>query len=237
MERLQKILSAAGLLSRRAAEEAIRAGRVTVNGRTAQLGESAEPDRDDVRLDGKPVRVNAQKTVIMLNKPRGVVTTMSDEKGRRSVADLTADLGVRVYPVGRLDLDSEGLLLMTDDGELANRLTHPSLEVEKTYTVWVRGELENAAEKLGRAVVIDGKPIAKPQAELLWLRDEEACLSVTIHEGRNRQIRKMCALAGLRVTRLRRVSEGPIRLGDLPTGKWRRLTEPELRSLERKEAT
>ena len=220
-------------MSRRAAEEAIRAGRVTVNGHTAVLGESAVPDIDEIRVDGRLLREQSEKVYILLHKPRGVVTTMSDEKGRKSVADLVHIPNVRVFPVGRLDLDSEGLLLLTNDGDFAQRLTHPSHEVEKCYRVWVRGEdLENAPARLAAPMRIDGYPIRPAFVRLVRLLNQrEALLSVTIHEGRNRQVRKMCEAVGLRVTRLVRVSEGGVKLGDLPSGQWRYLSKDEIHSL------
>ncbi|MGN1002272.1 MAG: pseudouridine synthase [Oscillospiraceae bacterium] len=227
-ERLQKILSAAGLASRRTAEKWIGEGRVTVNGETAVLGQSADPERDRICLDGKPVAVSGEKTYIMLNKPRGFVTTLSDEKGRPTVAELVRDAGKRLYPVGRLDLDSDGLLLMTDDGELANALMHPSHEIDKTYrTVVSGGELGPALEVLRSPLVIDGYPIRPARVEPAGEEGDRQVLLITIHEGRNRQVRKMCQAAGLRVHRLTRVSEGPLELGTLPAGKWRRLTENE----------
>ena len=230
-ERLQKLLSAAGVCSRRTAEEYIRAGRVTVNGETAALGGKADPDRDDVRLDGRPLPGAAAPLTIMLNKPRGYVTTLSDEKGRRTVADLTADCGARVYPVGRLDLDSEGLLLLTNDGALAQRLTHPGGEAEKTYHVWVRGAAAGAAERLSQVRDLEGEPIRPARVELLRQGEGTAKLAVTIHQGKNRQVRRMCAACGLEVERLRRVREHTLSLGDLPPGKWRRLTAEEIKAL------
>lgn len=231
-ERLQKLLSAAGVCSRRAAEGYIEAGRVTVNGETARLGAKADPDRDDVRLDGRPLPARAEPVYLLLNKPRGYVTTLSDEKGRRTVAELVAGCGVRVYPVGRLDMDSEGLLLLTNDGELARRLAHPSGEVEKTYHVWVRGPAAGAAERLSRMTELEGEPILPARAEPLRQGREEAALAVTIRQGKNRQIRRMCAACGLEVTRLRRVREHTLSLGSLPPGKWRYLTAAEVRALK-----
>ena len=226
-ERLQKILSAHGLASRRAAEGWLAAGRVTVNGRPAQVGDKADPDRDDIRVDGKPLKGPSKRTYLMLNKPRGYVTTLSDEKGRRTVADLVRDCGARVWPVGRLDLDSEGLLILTDDGELTQRLLHPSHEVEKEYHVWVEGDVAAALPVLRGPLELDGIPLAPAWVERLGERE----LSVVIHEGRNRQVRRMCALAGLKVTRLQRVREGELRLGTLPKGRWRFLTQEELVAL------
>lgn len=230
-ERLQKLLSAAGVCSRRTAEGYIEAGRVTVNGEPACLGAKADPDRDDVRLDGRPLPSKAEPVVLLLNKPRGYVTTLSDEKGRRTVAELVADCGVRVYPVGRLDLDSEGLLLLTNDGALAQRLTHPSFEAEKTYRVWVRGPVEGAAERLSQMTDLEGEPIRPAQVETLRRGEGTAELAVTIRQGKNRQVRRMCAACGLEVTRLRRVREHTLKLGDLPPGKWRRLTAEEVQAL------
>lgn len=230
-ERLQKLLSAAGVCSRRKAEEYIQAGRVTVNGRPAALGGRADPDQDDVRLDGRPLGPGEEPVYILLNKPRGYVSTLSDEKGRRTVADLVRGCGVRVYPVGRLDLDSEGLLLLTNDGRLAQRLTHPSHEAEKTYHVWVLGAVEGAAERLARVRDLDGESIRPARVETLRQGDGSAKLAVTIHEGKNRQVRRMCAACGLEVTRLRRVREHTLELGSLPPGKWRRLTAAELAAL------
>ena len=230
-DRLQKLLSAAGVCSRRRAEEYITAGRVTVNGRPASLGERAYPDRDEIALDGQPVVRSQTRTVLMLYKPRGVVTTLSDEKGRKTVADLVSDCGVRVYPVGRLDLDSEGLLLMTNDGALTQRLLHPSGEVNKTYLVSVYGPVDGAVERLSAVTELDGEPIRPAQVELLRRTGRTAELSVTIHEGKNRQIRRMCQACGLTVKRLRRVREHTLELGDLPAGKWRYLTAEEIAGL------
>lgn len=231
-ERLQKLLSAAGVCSRRAAEGYIQAGRVTVNGVPAQLGQRADLDRDEVRLDGKRLGQKARPVYLLLNKPRGYVTTLSDEKGRKTVADLTRGCGERVYPVGRLDLDSEGLLLMTNDGELMQRLLHPSGEVDKTYQVWVQGAVDGAAARLEALRDLEGEPIRPARVEVLEQRDGSARLSVTIHEGKNRQIRRMCAACGLTVQRLQRVREHTLELGDLPVGTWRPLTEAELAALK-----
>lgn len=231
-ERLQKLLSAAGVCSRRTAEGYIEAGRVTVNGETARLGAKADPDRDDIRLDGKSLPGRAELVYLLLNKPRGYVTTLSDEKGRKTVAELVRDCGARVYPVGRLDLDSEGLLLMTNDGELARRLTHPSSEVEKTYHVWVRGPVEGAAERLAQVRDLEGEPIRPARVKVLEQGKGTARLAVTIHQGKNRQVRRMCAACGLEVARLRRVREHTLELGSLPPGKWRHLTAEEVRDLK-----
>ena len=230
-ERLQKILSARGVCSRRKAEEYILAGRVTCNGRVCTLGESADPDTDEILLDGNPLPSGGKTVYIMLHKPRGFVTTLSDEKGRRNAAQLVADCGERVYPVGRLDMDSEGLLLFTNDGAFANTMMHPKHEVDKTYEAWVTGFSMEALEKLKQPIVLDGYTIKKPAVTLKKANGDQALVTVTIHEGRNRQVRRMCAAAGLHVTRLRRVAEGPLTLGDLPKGKWRYLTEEEIRTL------
>lgn len=229
-ERLQKLISSAGLASRRAAEELIKQGRVKVNGETASLGMSADPELDDIRVNGKRLRISGTRVYIMLNKPRGYVTTLSDEKGRKTVAELVKGAGRRLYPVGRLDLNSEGLLIMTDDGEAANALMHPSHEVGKTYRVTVSGrEPEAAVRELEALREVEGEPIRPAQVSFAGETGEgKYMLDVTIHEGRNRQVRKMCAAAGLEVRRLVRIAEGELSLGGLQTGKWRRLTSEEL---------
>ena len=228
MERLQKLISTAGLASRRQAEELLRAGRVRVNGETASLGMSADPETDEITVDGAPLRFHEDHLYLMLNKPRGFVTTLRDEKGRPTVAGLVRGVGRRVYPVGRLDMDSDGLLLLTDDGALANALMHPRGEVQKRYVASVRGDVPSALPTLRAPMEIDGVTVCADRVEPLG----DAVLELTIHEGRNRQIRKMCAAAGLEVRRLTRVSEGPLELGELPQGAWRFLTETELRQLK-----
>ncbi len=230
-ERLQKLLSAAGVCSRRRAEEYLAAGRVTVNGAVAGLGDRADPDLDRVEVDGVPLSTPAAHTYILLNKPRGYVTTLSDEKGRKTAADLLGGCPVRVWPVGRLDLDSEGLLLLTDDGELTHRLTHPSHEVEKEYLVWVRGEVPSGAEKLRAMDALEGEAIRRPAVKVIKAEEGGGLLSVVIHEGKNRQVRRMCAAAGLAVTRLKRVREGSLELGGLKPGQWRYLTDGEIGAL------
>lgn len=225
-ERLQKLLSSAGVCSRRRAEEYITAGRVAVNGVPASLGDRADLRRDTVTLDGVPVRPGGAHTYLMLNKPRGYVTTLSDEKGRRTAAELVSGCGSRVWPVGRLDLDSEGLLLFTDDGALTNRLLHPTGEVEKEYLVWVQGDVEAALPALRRPMRLEGEELRADRVE----RRGEA-LRFVLHQGKNRQLRRMCAAAGLTVTRLKRIREGPLRLGELPVGQWRYLTEEEQKNL------
>lgn len=231
-ERLQKIISASGLMSRRAAEELIAAGKVSVNGIIASCGDKAEPGKDRILVDGKELPSPGEKIYIMLNKPRGYVTTLSDEKGRKNVSELVRELGTRLYPVGRLDMYSEGLLLMTNDGDFANRLMHPSHEINKCYRTWVKGQdIGYAVELLRCPMEIDDYVISPAEVDLLELKGDRAVLSITIHEGRNRQVRKMCEAVGLKVTRLMRVSEGGVELGTLKSGKWRRLTEEELTML------
>ena len=230
-ERLQKILSARGVASRRKAEEMIHSGLVTVNGTVAQLGDSADPETDEILVSGTPLPKQEKYIYILLHKPRGYVTTLSDEKGRKNAAQLVADCGIRVYPVGRLDMDSEGLLLFTNDGDFANRLMHPKQEVEKTYEVWVTGYHPGAEQQLSCPITLDGYTIRPPKVKLLWSEGQKAKFLVTIHEGRNRQVRRMCEAARLHCTRLRRVKEGSLALGDLPLGKWRYLTEAEVKNL------
>ena len=231
-ERLQKLLAQAGLCSRREAERWITDGRVTVNGRTASVGDKADLRRDKIMVDGRPLGGSEEKRYLMLYKPRGYVTTLSDERGRPTAAELVADCGTRVYPVGRLDLDSEGLLLFTNDGAWMQRILHPSHEIEKTYEVTVAGAVENAAAELAAVRSVDGEPIAPARVRLLRKGKETAELSVTIHEGKNRQIRRMCAAVGLHVKRLRRVREHTLSLGALPEGGWRELTADEVRAFE-----
>ena len=230
-ERLQKILSARGVASRRKAEEMITAGRVAVNGLPAVLGDTADVDVDIITVDGRPLPSPQKPVYIMLHKPRGFVTTLSDEKGRRNAAELVADCGVRVYSVGRLDMDSEGLLLFTNDGDVANRLMHPKHEVTKTYHVTVKDYSDEKLENLKQPVTLDGYTIRKPDVRLLRLDGDKAWLEVVIHEGRNRQVRRMCAMAGMAVVRLVRVAEGALKLGNLQRGTWRYLTEEEIAEL------
>ena len=295
-ERLQKLIAASGLCSRRAAEEWIVQGKVTVNGGLARLGDTADPEMDEILVEGRPLSAPpATAATVLLYKPRGVVTTLHDEKGRPTVAELLPPELGRLYPVGRLDQFSEGLLLMTNDGALTNRLTHPKGEVNKTYRLWVSGWHPEALALLKRPIVLDGYQIKPPAVRLVWTKDggaqdskcriqnteckmqnetpvgtalcrpqspvgsdahiapviaagndaavpaaggvrgrlptTTALLEITIHEGRNRQIRRMAEAAGLRVTRLKRIAEGPIRLGDLKPGQWRLLTAAELELL------
>lgn len=230
-ERIQKIIAARQGVSRRKAEELIREGRVRLNGNTAALGERADPDEDVIEVDGVRLPKPPEYVYLMLHKPRGFVTTMSDEQGRRTVRELVADCGVRVYPVGRLDLNSEGLLLMTNDGEFANRVMHPRHGISKTYLAWVNGFSAEKLQTLSTMKTLEGEAISRPEVRLLSARGDGALLRITIHEGKNRQIRRMCAQAALHVTRLRRISEGPVHLGELASGAWRALTAEEISAL------
>ena len=231
-ERLQKLIARAGVCSRRTAETLLTAGRVTVNGVAAQLGDKADADTDVIAIDGTAIAFAEPSVYLMLNKPRGYVTTLSDELGRATAAELVADCGVRVFPVGRLDKDSEGLLLFTNDGALMQAMTHPSHQVDKTYEVTVTGQLEGAADRLSAVTELDGEPIVPAQVEIMERRQGQALLRVTIHQGKNRQIRRMCAQVGMQVTRLRRVSEDALTLGDLKPGQWRYLTDAEVAALK-----
>lgn len=233
-ERIQKIIASRGITSRRKAEELISAGRVTCNGRVCLLGESADPDVDIILLDGKPLPSGGEYTYIMLHKPRGYVTTLSDEKGRKDITLLIPDCKQRVYPVGRLDMDSEGLLILTNDGDFANKLMHPKHEVNKTYKVHVKHYSQAGFDKLSQPVTLDGYTIKKPDVKLISTDPEgNAWLEIVIHEGRNRQVRRMCDIAGMPVLRLIRVAEGAVKLGKLPLGKWRYLTAEEVELLSR----
>ena len=233
MERLQKFMAEAGVASRRACEELIRQGRVTVNGETASLGRSVEPEQDRVELDGKPVQKAQRRTVILLYKPRGVVSTSSDPEGRRTVQDYFCEIPERLYNVGRLDLNSEGLLLMTNDGALANRLTHPRYGVDKTYYAVCDGRLTaSEAAKLTNGIELEDGMTAPARVDAVRTTQRgDTSFLITIHEGRNRQIRRMCEAAGVTVARLCRVREGSLSLGDLAVGKWRCLTAQELAAL------
>ena len=225
LQRLQQCIAQSGLCSRRAAEAMIEAGRVTVNGERAALGMSADPETDEIRVDGILLPRAEQHVYLMLHKPRGYVTTLSDEQGRRTVAELVSNAPARVFPVGRLDLDSEGLLLMTNDGEAAHALMHPSHTVDKVYHVTVSGApLGEAAERIRRITDLDGERVRAAGVEIL----SADRLAVTIHEGKNRQVRRLCAKAGLTVHRLVRVREGALKLGDLQRGTWRYLTAEEI---------
>lgn len=230
-ERLQKILCARGISSRRAAEEMIAQGRVRVNGQIAALGQSADAETDEILLDEKPLPQCRERVYILLNKPRGFVTTLSDERGRRTAAQLVSDCGTRVYPVGRLDAASEGLLLFTNDGDFAHMLMHPRHEIEKSYLTWVTGFTDEGFEKLKKPIMLDGYTIRAPLVRCRKREGEQAQLEITIHEGRNRQVRRMCQAAGMHVTRLRRIREGALQLGTLEVGKWRYLTAEEVKLL------
>ena len=231
-DRLQKILSARGIASRRKAEEMIQNGLVSVNGTVARLGDSADPDVDEILVEGKLLPSQSDYVYILLHKPRGYVTTLSDEKGRPNAAQLVSDCGTRVYPVGRLDMDSEGLLLFTNDGEFANALMHPKHEVKKTYDTWVTGYVPGAEIRLSRPIELDGYTIRPPKVKLVRADGRKAEFQITIHEGRNRQVRRMCEAAGMTVTRLKRIQEGKLSLGDLPLGKWRYLTPAEVAEMK-----
>ena len=231
-ERLQKLIARSGVCSRRSAESLLTAGRVTVNGVAAHLGDKADADTDVIAIDGTAIAFAEPSVYLMLNKPRGYVTTLRDELGRATAAELVADCGTRVFPVGRLDKDSEGLLLFTNDGALMQAMTHPSHQVDKTYEVTVTGELEGAEDRLSAVTELDGEPIVPAQVEIMERRQGQALLRVTIHQGKNRQIRRMCAQVGMQVTRLRRVSEDALTLGDLKPGQWRYLTDAEVAALK-----
>ena len=231
-ERIQKIIAARTDLSRRKAEELIREGRVRLNGNTAALGDCADPEEDVVEIDGKRLAKAPEHVYLMLNKPRGYVTTMSDERGRRTVCELVEDCGARVYPVGRLDLGSEGLLLMTNDGDFANRVMHPRHEIVKTYLAWVNHFAPEKLEHLRDLRELEGEAIRPPKLRLVHARADGALLEIRIHEGKNRQVRRMCTAVGLHVTRLRRIGEGCLKLGDLAVGMWRLLTEDEVEAMK-----
>ena len=231
-ERIQKIISEAGVMSRRAAERAMLEGRVTVNGVEAVPGEKADPEKDEILVDGVRLKASETRRYLMLNKPKGYITSMHDEKGRRCVEELVRDAGERVYPIGRLDMYSEGLLLLTNDGDFANRVMHPSHELDKCYHTWVTGtDLKESLRLLQSPMGIDGYRIRPAVVSVLEGRRDAVLLSITIHEGRNRQIRKMCRNAGLKVIRLQRVSVGGLLLGDLRPGEWRELTPRELEEI------
>ncbi len=231
--KLQKYVAECGLMSRRAAEKEIEAGNFAVNGVTANLGMRIDPNNDAITYKGKSVVAESgRKVYIMLYKPKGVVTTMNDEKGRKSVKDIV-DVGVRVYPVGRLDLNSEGLLLMTNDGELTNAITHPSREIQKIYNVTLKGKVSNEELDRLRAVKeLDGERIAPVGVELVNRSEAQSVVKFTLTEGKNREIRRICEKIGVTITKLKRISLGPIRLGDLKSGEYRELNSSELRALK-----
>jgi len=231
-ERLQKIIALRGSVSRRGAEELIAQGHVKVNGRVAKLGDKADPEKDTITVRGNRIASGVDKVYIMLNKPLGYVTTMNDEKGRRTVAELVKETGARVYPVGRLDITSAGLLLMTNDGDFANAVTHPSNEKNKVYRTEVEGDITKGVEALQKPMVLDGKRLRKPEVRIVERRSEGGgILEITIHEGRYRQVRRMCDMAGMKVTALTRIRIGDIKLGNLKRGEWRYLTDEEIKSV------
>lgn len=233
LERVQKLLAQAGISSRRRAEQLIREGRVTVNGRPVKLGDSARSGKDIIAVDGERIGPGPEKKLYLaLHKPRGFVTTMEDERGRKCVAELVKDVPGRVYPVGRLDKDSEGLLLMTNDGGFANAVAHPSTHVAKTYRVTLRpGISEEQLIKLSTGIELDGRRTAPAKARVLEQQPGRAVVEIVLYEGRNREIRRMCEFLGLEVARLKRTAVGPVRLSLLPQGKYRELTKEDVSGL------
>ncbi len=230
--RLQKFLADCGVASRRKSEELIEQGKVKVNGRVAQIGDKVNPKKDDITVSGKKIIKTKSYTYIMLHKPRGFITTMNDEMGRKCVAELVKDVGARVYPVGRLDRESEGLLLMTNDGEFANAMTHPTKHVPKTYRVTVRPSVtDEQITALTTGIMIEDRMTAPAEVRVLSKEEGRVVLEIVLYEGRNRQIRKMCEALGLEVARLKRTAVGSIKLGMLPQGKWRELKEDEVHKL------
>ena len=233
MDRIQKIIADAGYCSRRKAEALISQGRVKLNGRPIKLGDKATP-KDVITVDGERIYVpkKKNKVYIMMNKPRGYVTTMSDELDRKSVMDLLEGVDTRVYPIGRLDKNTEGLLLFTNDGKFANDIMHPSKHISKTYRVTVRPSItEEQLVQLATGVELDGKMTLPATVNVVTKEENRVVLLITIKEGRNRQIRRMCESVGLEVARLRRVSIGPLKLGMLKPSTWRELKPEELRAL------
>ncbi len=233
--RISKYFTDCGVLSRRAADAAVEAGEVTVNGLPAVLGQKVTPGVDEVMWKGRKILLPTatKKLTVMLNKPRGYLTTMADDKGRHTVAELVANAGVRLYPIGRLDMDSDGLLLLTNDGELANRLSHPSHKVDKVYLAYVDGRVTTEQmENMTRPIEIDGRMTAPAGVRKAAFNGVETALEVTIHDGRNRQVRRLCEREGLHVRKLTRVAEGSLLLGDLDEGQWRKLNEKEIRKLK-----
>mgnify|MGYP002518175746 FL=1 len=231
--RIQKYISDCGLMSRRAAEKEIEAGRVTVNGKKALIGQKIDPVHDKVKVGGKPCRRTEEKVYVMLNKPRGYVTTMSDEKGRKCIPELMSELPERVYPCGRLDMESEGLLLLTNDGTVADKLMHPRNHLEKIYHVKVRTEIApEVITRLNEPMIIDGYKIKPATVALITKKDGATTLRFTLSEGRNRQIRKMCEQVGLEVMRLRRIAVGELNIGTLRPGQWRFLNHSETEYLK-----
>lgn len=234
--RLQKIIAESGFCSRRKAEELIAEHRVRVNGRPAAIGQKADPNRDVITIDGEKLdtRVREDLVYYMLYKPRGYLTAMSDDRGRRCVSELVADIPQRVFPVGRLDLTSEGLLLFTNDGDFANAMTHPSHQVPKTYRVTVRSEVSGEQQvQLTEGVELDGVMTNPADVKIVTEQPDRTVMLITITEGRNREIRRMCEAVGLEVARLKRLAVGPVRLGMLKPGEYRELSAEELEALRR----
>lgn len=233
--RVQKYISECGIMSRRAAEKEIEAGHVKINGVVANLGATCDPYNDKVEVNGKTLKTSFdEKVYVAIYKPRGFVTTMKDQDGRKTVCDLVKDVKTRIYPVGRLDMVSEGLLIMTNDGELTNKLTHPSHEIEKLYHVTIKGFIkDDDLRTLNESMVIDGYEIQPATVEVIKRLEDRTVLRFIIHEGRNRQIRKMLEQVGLEAARLKRVAIGEVNLGRLDIGKWRYLTEKEIAYLQK----
>ena len=232
--KLQKFVSDCGLMSRRAAEKEIQQGFFEINGVRAGLGDRVKPDSDIIKYKGKVLKTERRKLYLCLNKPVGYVTTMSDEMGRKSIRELIADVGQRVYPAGRLDMDSEGLIICTNDGEFANRLMHPSGSIKKIYTVTVRGKIDNnTVDALRSMKALDGEKISPVEVEIIERSDNASRLKMVLTEGKNRQIRRMCEFHGLSVMQLKRISVGGVFLGSLESGKWRALTPQEMKSLKK----
>ena len=230
--RLQKFLSEAGVASRRKAEEMIRNGSVKVNGAVAQIGDSVDPKKDTVLVKGKKVMTQRTMRYILLNKPRGYVTTTDDDLGRKCVLELVKDVKERIYPVGRLDRVSEGALILTNDGAFANAMMHPSKHVPKTYRVTVRpGITPEQVDILSTGVELDGRLTAPCDVYVISKEEGRAVLEIVLYEGRNRQIRRMCESLNLEVARIRRTAVGPIKLAMLQTGEWRDLTPQEVETL------
>jgi 23S rRNA pseudouridine2605 synthase len=233
--RIQKYISDCGIMSRRAAEDEIRAGSIYINGIRAETGQKIIPGRDIVTYKSLNITPpgSERKIYIMLNKPAGYVTTMSDERGRKCVADLITDIKTRIYPCGRLDMDSEGLLILTNDGELANKLTHPRHSIPKIYHVRLNSEITpEQLYELGQPMVIDGYKIAPVKITVIARKSGCTVLRMDLYEGRNRQIRKMCESAGLEITRLQRIAIGDLKLGDLKPGKWKMLNGSQIKYLK-----
>ena len=231
--RLQQYMAACGVASRRASERFIQDGRVEVNGQPAKLGQCVDPAVDRVTLDGQPVAAE-QKVYILLNKPRGVITTAQDTHKRKTVLDCIAGAGARIFPVGRLDMDVEGALLLTNDGDLAYQLTHPKYEIEKVYHVWVSGAVhDETLQRLTRGVALEDGVTAPAKAEVLSSNNQATLLQLTLHEGRKREVKRMCAAVGHRVLELKRVAFGPLTVQGLNPGEWRKLTGSEVETLHR----